>query len=207
MEPQSMIRLLLIGFLCLVSPIIFANNTQYQIELLVYTHMTTATLSLEQWSVIPAVENPITDNATTPTFTSIDPEKFILKKEVAALAKQPEYQVIYHAAWQTSAYALANTQTLYITNGTSDLSGAELNGNFKISLDRYFNTRLQLYLNEPTSLLKKLSNNTVFDKAGDTFHFSLNQSRRMRSDELNLIAQPVFGVLMKIIPIKTNKNS
>ena len=169
--------------------------------------MTTATLSLEQWSVIPAVENPITDNATTPTFTSIDPEKFILKKEVAALAKQPEYQVIYHAAWQTSAYALANTQTLYITNGTSDLSGAELNGNFKISLDRYFNTRLQLYLNEPTSLLKKLSNNTVFDKAGDTFHFSLNQSRRMRSDELNLIAQPVFGVLMKIIPIKTNKNS
>lgn len=199
-------KLFLTSLLCCFAPILFANTQQYQIELLVFSHLTPATLTQEQWPIEASNHNPITDTAINPSFKTVNPSQFILKKEANALSKRANYRVLYHAAWRTSAATLAKTRTLIIQTGASALDDSELNGQLRISLDRYFDTHLQLYLNEPTNQLKAIAGKQSFDDAPSMFHFLLNQQRRLRSRELNYFAEPTFGALLKIVPIGTNMN-
>ena len=198
-----MIKRFLTLLFCLASPAIFAASKYYQIEVLIFSHITAETLSQENWPTIPSVDNPlIDDNEENSGIKTVNPSDFILKKEAAALSKKANYQILYHAAWMASAATLSQKKTIYIQTDPNALNDAEINGSFSISLNRYFNTHFQLYLNEPTSKLRRLSDNTAFSNAPDIFHFSLNQKRRMRSRELNFLSHPLFGVLIKIIPVK-----
>lgn len=204
---QLMLKRLVISLLLILSTSLYANGKRYQLELLVFSHITPKTLQSEQWPIIPAYDNPISDEDNTPAFSTVPTDDFILTDEARRLSKQPNYQILYHGAWIVFADTLDNAQTLYIKNNVSDLGGSELNGSLKISLNRYFNIHLQLYLNENTDSLRNIADNPAFEHAPNTFHFILNQSRRMRSRELNYIAQPVFGALIKIIPLKNKRTS
>lgn len=182
---------------CCLSLPTFANNKQYQIELLIFSHITPTALSSEQWPIIKNL--PVATNDNTALFQPVSPTKFTLQWEAKKLANQKNYAVLYHAAWLASSDDLATPKTLYLQ---TDGDEPEVNGTMRISLHRYFNVHFQLSLNETTSDLEAISDNPVFAQAPDMFHFLLNQTRRMRSRELNYISHPLFGVLMKITPIK-----
>lgn len=195
-------RLLL---LCLISLPVFAGNVrEYQLELVLFSHITPTTLASEQWPTHPKVIPP--NDADTPlVFTPLNPDYFHLNREVKRLENTPNYHVLYHAGWIISADDIDSAKTLEIS---TDQPSPEISGRLSISLKRYFNLHFQLYLNEPTDNLTAITNNPIFSQdPSDTFHFFLDQTRRMRSQELNYIAHPLFGALVKITPIKNNPKS
>lgn len=181
----------------------FASANQYQIELLVFSHITPAGIQSETWPITAGIPFSA-DQQNSPVFTPVDTKRYLLQTEATRLSKQNDYRVLYHAAWTVSANDLRTPKTLYITN---DPQAPEMNGALHITLTHYFNIHFQLALNESTKNLPTFTTNTISTQLPDTFHFVLDEKRRMRSRELNYIGHPLFGVLIKIIPIPSDQKS
>lgn len=190
----------------------------YQVDTLIFSHITPDALSSESW----AAENQasIKSDALTDNFFPSAPKKsYTLTREMHRIDQQSNYRLLAHDSWIIPVAALKKTITLPIDGGNYyDQSGQilfpqdvnnlqetpnsrELNGTLKISLDRYFNTTLNLFLNEPTDRLNTLDVTHQFsDWHNPLFTFKLHQQRRMPSRELNYIGHPLLGVLIKITP-------
>lgn len=198
----------------------------YQIEVLIYQHLTHKSVISEQWPLLDP-NNIDIKTANIPNITSITSlplDQLVLTKLGKRLTRHPDYQIILHAAWLASAKDLQSTKTFHLLGGqlyTSDgeaitptpIAGAfpltpnlhwQLNGTLSIHLKRYFNIDLNLLFAEPTDTLSELADDDQFSAINTgLMYFHLKQMRRMRSDELDYIDYPLYGILIKIIPAST----
>lgn len=180
----------------------FSGNW-YQIELIIFSHVTKETLTAEQWpniTITPLPNNLInltpstTQNTTSQTAYSLLPDTdFTLNNEVKKLASLPNTHLITHIAWRMPVYDTKNTKPIHILVPNADNTGWQVNGTFTLSVRRFFNAQFTL-LFTPSKLMQH---------AGVPLPnvFRLMQTRRMRSNELNLINHPLYGVLIKITPV------
>lgn len=100
------------------------------------------------------------------------------------------------------------TQTATATSNTINLNTIsnaiyQVKGTISIKLRRYFNVKTNLIFTAASDDLKKIlpswdKNNNL----GKWSYFQLMQNRRMRSNELNYIDFPLYGVLLTIKPIE-----
>jgi len=147
---------------------------------------------------------------------------FHLSQETNKLQRNPNYRILLHQTWlqpiggERSAKPihlyggeLFNSDGSVMTNDNNNLlpppsdSYWQLNGTVTISMDRFFNVKTDFLLNEPIS---QLPTNT--QQQADNYHFQptniksflLLQTRRMKSNELNYIDHPLFGILIAIYP-------
>ena len=203
-----------------------ANVPQsYQVELIVFSWLNRDAIDSEQWPRITP-EQRLSEYASLDTidsdFTLSAKDKLSLNNEQKRMIKNLNYKILLHTAWIIPAQKLANTMTLHLYGGQAfDASGApiamvtdeslpytqantwQLNGTMTISLQRYFNLGFNLIFAEPSSLINSISNSGYFSNNSDPYvYFKLHQIRRMRSNELNYIGHPLFGVLVKIMPSK-----
>jgi hypothetical protein len=179
---------------CCASTALTAPVRTYDVQVLVFSHITPNTLSQQQWPVIAA---PIANTlSNAPQKTAYD-----LQDEKNALMKNPHYKILLDASWLTSWTDGATlTFPLVSTDG-------QLNGSLVMTLGHYFDVNTNLFLTEPTSTLQSLDPNHYFSQFDQsTFTFNLSQHRRMRSNELDYFEHPLVGMLVKIIPIK-NENT
>lgn len=177
----------LITFTVFSSAIFADTGRTYDIEAIVFSHFTPETLNSQQWT--PLTAPPLT--------TSYTPDKTAkaLQPELSALNQNPHYQVLWSGRWKQT----------WLQNGTISLpisNGKNMQGTLTIALGHYFNINANLVMTQSTRLLSGLSNNDYFKQfSGDTFTFALNQDRRMKSDELNYLGTPVFGILIKVLKV------
>ncbi|OGT44682.1 MAG: hypothetical protein A3E82_05140 [Gammaproteobacteria bacterium RIFCSPHIGHO2_12_FULL_38_11] len=175
---------------CFTSLIYAAPERQYDVQVLVFSHLTPDTLQSETWPVVsPAIFN------TNATQTDSASE---LTHEKNALMKNPHYQILLDGSWPETWRSGQSTVTIPLAGGSN--AGAKLSGYMTIALSHYFDVHTDLFLTEPTNLLKQIDPTLNIDQSSFSFH--LLQNRRMRSNELNYLDYPVIGVLIKIIPIK-----
>lgn len=170
------------------SSVAFAEGRTYDVQVLVFSHITPQTIQLQRWPAVAAA--PVT-NGLTPTHTAYD-----LQHEKKLLEKNPHYKILFDGSFQETWQTENSTVTLPII---STMQQSELSGVMQITLNHYFNVHTNLILSEPTSTLAKIANNAYFSQwTQPTFRFQLMQDRRMRSDELNYLEHPLIGVLIKI---------
>ncbi len=198
----------------------------YQVELIVFSHITPQAINSEQW---PSLENTTTDYKNTinlssspnghPYFSLLSPHDFILKNEQRRLNGHPDYHTLLHISWRQPVYAPHDSRAVHIYGGQAydDRGNAllennnenqpyesqthwQVNGTVNVSVQHYLDLNVDLVLTAPVSQLPTLSSNT--NAASNLLHFHLLQSRRMRSDEINYIDFPLYGVLVKIVPVK-----
>ncbi len=185
----------------------FAKAAVYQIELIVFSHFTPKSVTQEQWPKINpsayAFPNAISLKPSANGyhyFTELAPNRMMLNREALELEKNPNYQVLMHLAWLQPVYAHANTIQLTTHSLPSNSRTKEINGVMRISVERYFDVHFNLLFAVPGSRLSSLARNDYFNGA-NTVYFHLNEMRRMRSNELNYIDYPLYGILIKIKPI------
>lgn len=187
--------------------------SQYQIEVIAFTQLTSQGLDSEQWPHVSPRLN--LNSSTAPGF--LPSSDFKLGSAANNLEKDPRYKVLAHFAWRESLAELNKTQYIHLYGGQAyDANGKKLagvagnytqaaawqvNGVMSISLDHYFNLGMNLYFAEPMDELKSISKNGYFSRADDDlFYFHLQENRRSKSGELNYFDYPVAGVLVEIFP-------
>ena len=140
---------------------------------------------------------------------TVSPNHFYLNYIARRLAYLKDYTVLAHFAWREKISERQTITTLLPptnTTTTNQIPPTD-SGYFKLTIAQYLNVTLainwQALLNTLPNTLQKAINNDPRYANQSSIYFYLKQSRRMRYDELNYFDNPLFGVLLKIIPIKT----
>lgn len=199
--------------LMILSPISFAL-TGYQFELIVFSHITPTAYLSEKWPLINAVTLDI-DKAVA--INPLPAEAFLLKNEQVRLSNAPSYQTLLHLAWFESLEQLEKSSTIQLYGGRlfdaqgnildtvtdesatySNEQNWEMNGTITIDLARYFDLNFKLLFALPYQQVKQLDRVSTVDQRFS--YFLLEESRRTKSNELNYIDHPLYGVLMRITP-------
>lgn len=187
----------------------------YQVELIIFSHMSTKSLDSEQWPLSNANTSQYTNTITLAPNTSdlhyyrlLDPQNFTLAKEQARLNKYiSTYHTIMHIAWHQLVFEPRYARAIHIKGGNiynnDGTTIPQVNGTIRVSVQHYLNVSLNLTFAASSHAISKLARNHYFDNARNgLIYFHLLQTRRMRSNELNYIDFPLYGILIKITPVQ-----
>lgn len=170
-----------------------APERRYDIQMLVFSHITPQTLESQQWPAVSAPDTMMPVSETTHPANDLEHEKKILQRN-------PAYKILLDAHWQETWHGENGSITIPLVGGNNQ---SHVQGAMTITLGHYFDVDTKLTLEEPTTVLQKLATNGFFTHWNQPyFNFQLSENRRMRSNELNYLNHPLMGVLIKIIPIK-----
>lgn len=186
------------GLLWLFSPLAsFAQNpSAYQIEVIVYSHITEAGLKSESWPLLPpAIISP---NTVELSEDQILPESSWRLRNAHLKLENNHYPVLLHIAWLETANELRKKKIIHLVGGTTYQEERQMDGTLAISLDRYFNLHFNLRFLMPWNSVKDNNQNPYFS-------FKIDESLRMRSNELNYIDHPLYGILIQITPMGTER--
>ncbi len=151
-------------------------------------------------------------------YTLLPHDYFILTDTEARLAKQNDYTPVFHITWQMPESDLRAGRLIHLYGGPGyDDNGVMLlenkNGNLpylqssfwmldglmSIRLKRYFEVGFNLRLNVPLTTITEIDPEFITEEARiKIISFPFTQHRRMRSDELNLVGHPLFGVFIQV---------
>lgn len=168
-------------------------------------------------SLSALLQNATASPTNTPNYQILSNFNFNLNNIGNKLIQTPGYNVVMHIAWDQPIDTPAN-QWVHIFGGTGyddqgnvmaqDMDGSadytqathwQVDGLIKINTQRFINTTYNLLFATPTGSIQDLSTTNNFSGIDAPLtYFRLDQSRRMRSNELNYIGHPLYGVLINI---------
>lgn len=215
---------LLISLILLLLTFSAVAHNKYQVELIIFTHINATAVRAENW---PDVSPQFPDGMQQLSSFGDDirapfqllPQRFFNMMDIQQVINaHPGYQVIMHIAWRQDITDSLEMPT-HIFGGTAyTMDGKTLdtkpedmaamasnkvwqaNGYIQLNKDRYFNVKLNFYFAMPKSQFDMLSGEHVVNDEGLQY-FQLDQSRRMKSNEINYIDFPLYGIVMLIKPV------
>ncbi|KPJ67639.1 MAG: hypothetical protein AMJ43_03050 [Coxiella sp. DG_40] len=174
----------------------------YQVNIIVFEHITPQALNSEIWSAItdlPDLENSIEPQLLSSEDSQLQTENGYLSDETA---QKDNYKVLLNIAWQ---------QEIPVTQQAEQpihILGDKIDGTITINKDRYFDIKTNLILTEPISYLNSIGPGNYINIANNEFtSFQMKQTRRLKSNELNYIDHPLFGMLIEIVPLEQEQVS
>lgn len=212
-------KFILLTLLTLISANSFAAKL-YQINVIVFSHMTPNALASENWEnrlIKPDLRGAV-DLLQLRSFNNyqlLPDSQFGLQKELATLKNQPDYHVLMSLSWTQLMTSAKDAKWIQIYGGLpydqtgqpmSDHSAQvsprlwEFNGKIKISFQTFYQIYTRLYLTEPESII---GGSTDSGPIGNfqpiplrTFY--LAENRHTRLNELNYIDHPLFGMVVNV---------
>lgn len=204
-DMNTLLRQLGLGLLllcwCLIS--VAADPDQlYQIEIVVFSHITEAGLRSEYWPLLPPAA--ISATAINLTDDQILPQSQWALKPTDQLLKRNNYVILLHLAWQEPAADARQGQIIHLTGGETYAGNLpEVNGSLAIRLEHYFNLHVNLRFILPWQNIQEMNLTNIAHDNNPYVTFKINERLRLRSNELNYIDHPLYGMLIKIIPLTT----
>lgn len=182
----------------------------FQVELVVFEHLTPSA-EKQAWPAqvnLPSAKDAIelktlAANGIAPQLYQLLPSQYFkLNHEANLLAKQSDYKIILHIAWLQPLTAPNEAKPIHIYGGQSlDNQGGtlwQINGLIKLSRDDFINLKTNLILSESNN---NLPSDLINDSNATVQMYELKELRRLKPNELNYLDHPLFGVLIKIIPL------
>jgi hypothetical protein len=97
--------------------------------------------------------------------------------------------ILFNAQWVQPVYEQQHSVPIYIESSKQVLNQPQLKGLFNLHVSRYLHSSIELqFIPEDAENLNKT--------------LSLQQTRRMRSQEVHYIDHPSLGVLIRILPFE-----
>ena len=168
-----------------------ASPTVYTVELIVFRNLSGGG-GPEDWSAKPVARGPDTpDTTVTGRFVqSLPASQFQLNDIAGRLQNTTNYQPIAHFAWQQTASSWGSRAGFSIAKLAGSVPG--LSG--IVYLERGSYLHLGMALNyQPANMPAGLA-----ASAGQVFN--MNESRRVKFDQLNYFDHPAFGVIALVTP-------
>lgn len=172
------------------------SSDWYQINVIIFEHITPQALQAELW---PAITNiPDLTKAIEPQLLPVSQSqlKIETRRFSRKIAQRENYKVLLNITWQQEIPITYHAEPIHIL-------GDKIDGTITINKDRYFNIKTNLILTEPADYLDSIGHGNYADNIKDEQFqsFQMLQTRRMRSNELNYLDYPLFGMLIKIMPL------
>lgn len=203
----------------MIQSIALARAPAYQVELIVYSHITPSTLTSEQWPNVRRAE--IGALNTISGYPFLSKQYFRMSDEEANLRRAAGYKVLLHVAWRQPSAGPDSAKSVHIFGGKAfsnsgsvegqNLYGTQpydpnlawqVDGIFSMRVQHFLDTKMAMLFAAPRTALRRVATNYAFDSdPGDIVYFRLKDNRRMRSRELNLVEHPLYGVLVKVFPL------
>jgi len=185
----------------------FAADIQaklYHFELIVVSHISAQNLGeyqdIEKQIAVPA-------SPDIPEAAPLLPSSpYLLNKEQTTLDQNDKYHTLLHLAWEQPV-SPGQVYDIPLSNEAIDETADlyPLHGRMRIRLDHYFDISFHLTLSIPVEHIEKILAVRFPNHTSAWAYFPLSQVRRMRSNELNYIDSPLYGVLIKIFPVEDEK--
>ena len=209
-----------------------SNDPQYQIEMIIFSRLNSNTLASEQW---PAVnlksfnlslyqKQAYQDYLKLVGFNPLPAKNYFMNNMTHILQKS-QYPILMHFAWTQAIVSAGSAKPIHLYGGSAYNANGEkpsfsnneglaydqyplwqVDGGVKISVNRYFNLHFHLLFSEPLNTIATIDKNNYFsDSHRPYIYFELDQTRRTKSNELNYIDYPLYGILFEIKKIKTQQ--
>lgn len=170
-------------------------------------------------SLLPASSD---DVITTDFYHLLPNNQLKLSGISKRLAQISHYRVLLHMGWVQPINPPSSAKWIHIFGGNgysdaglpilkdadgkaayTDAAHWQVDGLLRLDSIRYINATYRFIFAAPLKDIKNLANNPVFaDTNNPFFYFKFDQSRRMRSHELNYMSHPLYGVLIEITPLE-----
>lgn len=178
------------------SQMVFAEVSQYQINVLVVEKITAAGLNSEVW--LPIKNLPEVESAINPD--TLNTENCQLNAEAEQLTKMG-YRVLVNNCWKQPIPIEKDATPMHITGG--DSISNKVDGTITIGRNsKYLSLQTNILLSELDSYLKRIGDARYDAKVADfnPKRFQLKQDFNMHTNELAYVDHPLFGLVIKIIP-------
>jgi len=202
--------------------------TWYQVEVIVFEHITPQSLASEAWptdlqepNLSDAIQLQAVQNDNLQAYELLPKKDFQLNSEVRRLTNNPNYKVLTHIAWVQPVSAPRFAKPVQIKGGAiyapdgqmvlpvpgemgdADYSGDywQLNGTITISVMKYLQIKTNLLLTEHGYKIPQQTN--AQGETASLISFPMQQIRRTKSRELNYFDHPLYGMLIEITPLLT----
>lgn len=192
------IKWFVLAFILANFSISFAASRIYQIDLIVFSHVTTKALLSENWPAdptLPMLSKAITlkpEDAAAPNalYQILSTHRSKFNKEVGILKQQAGYHILVDTTWLQPAFSPKVSKWIHIEGGNS----IQVNGMMKISRPYLFQVDADLVLTIPKA-----------DKITAT-QFVLKQTASLRANQIYYFDQPLFGAIIRITPLNETVN-
>lgn len=183
-----------------------AQTPLYKIEVIAFESLALNGWTQEYWP--DSVDTPNTSN-TTSVFNYkqrplwINKANKSLNRAASALNKKG-YRILFHKAWTQLAYPNKRGHQVLVEG--SNPYGSSMLGTIRLYKTRFAHVDFNLEFSRliPGKIKEKFaqSQNLDLGTLPNSWRFSLKESRKIRAKELHYIDHPLFGVLVKVTPIK-----
>jgi len=131
----------------------------------------------------------------------------LLNNEVKRLLNSSRYKVLARKSWLQPGLDNAQAVDIEITPNAQSGSTGSISGSIKIVLERYLHIYTDLVYRRPAPSVATSDDafNPGVSQSGyrPEAAYVIREHRRMRSRELHYIDHPLVGMLIKIVPVKT----
>ncbi|MDH3644755.1 MAG: peptidoglycan binding protein CsiV, partial [Gammaproteobacteria bacterium] len=135
--------------------------------------------------------------------------RFLMARDARLLRRRGRHQVLLHGRWLQPVPAREEPQPMLIQTGSRLADEHQLEGTLAVTLGRFLHFQARLNYHEP-AMGQLPVGMPVSDPATTTAlelpppatgYMVLNQSRRMRSEEIHYIDHPKLGIIVRIDPL------
>jgi len=195
---------------------IYADETGYEVELIIFEDTTARYLRSENWSYNDMLNNRKEDTKkplkTDPQYRQLNWEGAKLATKLERLKSNSNFRILENRRWRQTGLDRENAFNIPIgdqadtaNQGEADNETevpaefidqpdpASLNGNVKLIMSRYLHFNVDLQYNRPQ-----------IDENGEAgmASFPIVNERRMRSKETHYIDHPLVGIIVLATPYK-----
>lgn len=157
---------------------------------------------------------------TPRAFQLLNPSNFTMSGLAQKLANSRQYHILGHIAWRQPTVELANSRVVQVhdelmqeeepvpasnkplllqNQPETAIKERGFDGTITVSLSRYLHLAADItYYNPDVYLAEQIARQNV--DAPDIGFFKLQESRRMRSNEVHYLDHPYFGIIALITP-------
>ncbi len=202
-------------------PFIDARNW-YQIDVIVFSQTADINHVSETWSTSTPL--PTITSAWQLTYSDADESiaaydilpdnRFGLTNTLTKLTKRSNYRMIWHGAWVQPITKKRSTRPIYIAGGEQypQIASEQTSLTYQPSAEfaglltlkqtqNYISVAANLRLTELTKQLPRSIQMLLTTSSDELYQqFSLQQTQRIRANEIHYFDHPLFGMLIKITP-------
>ena len=211
----SIKKVLLGSFLVLLSNQAYAK--WYQVEMVVFEHLTTDT-SGELWNTddVPDYSRSVelvTVADGSNAFKMLPSSRYKLGSVNKNLKLSSDYRPVYHVAWQQPELTKSRAKKVHIKNPEAKINGTvNLRGGHLLHLDVDLSYFVDLYTEEVTSFteenisiagediekidVEEIEVDEEIIMSGT--YAQMKETRRIKLNELHYFDHPLFGVIMRV---------
>lgn len=192
----------------------------YDVEVIIFKQNSQEYRESEVWPKdisLPDMANTrqLASSHSRTSFKMLKGSELKLKGEAARIKAAPELEMLLHLGWRQPGLSQNKAISVPIYDGMlegkryrkagTDAFPHRLEGTLKLVLSRYLHINTDLLYREPLTAGAQSteSGESLNDALTPQYRlFQMQQSRRMRSNELHYLDHPVLGMVVRVTPYK-----